>query len=90
LCAIAGILNVLKALYFYGWMPQTPRPEIGRIYPADGGHNIWVYVTKSELEWQNFVRYDLMTAEGGCVVLLGIVMLVREQPPIRKIQNFWS
>jgi len=85
--------TVATGLYFYGWMPQSPRPDVGRIYPADDGHNIRVYVAKGELEWQNFVRYDLMTVMGACLVALGIVMLVREhrgQPPIKNIRDFWS
>ncbi len=93
LAAFTAICNVGTASYFAGAMPRSPQPEVGRVYPAGGGHNVWVFVTKNELAWEKFVRDDLMTAALCGVVALGIVMLIREhkgRPPIKNIRDLWS
>lgn len=69
--AITGLLSISTGVYYLGWMPRTPQPSMARIYLTGAAFNTPVYVTKGELAWVDFIKYDLVTAVG-----IGVVMFV--------------
>jgi hypothetical protein len=90
--AFTGLAGVGTTFYFLAEMPRSPDPETRRVYPVAAG-NQRVYVNRTELEWEDFLRYDLGTLTGCGVVTLGVVLLIRVhkgQPPIKRIQDLWS
>ncbi len=51
-------------------MPKSPQPQTGRIYPIKAQYEVVVYINKEELEWHDFVEYDLTSISGGGGLLL--------------------
>lgn len=92
LAAFTAISTIGTSFYLLN-EPRTPDPQTGRVYPTGAAYGTLVYATKKESDWQNFVHYDLMTAVGSGVVVIGIIVMVRwhrGEPPINKFQDFWS
>ena len=87
----AALASIGTQFYLLGQMPHSPDPGTGRIYPTGAAYNTRVYVTQTELAWQDFLKYDLVTVTGCGVAAFGIVALIREHtglPPL-KIRDLW-
>ncbi|MGB2592813.1 MAG: hypothetical protein WBG02_19650 [Candidatus Acidiferrum sp.] len=51
-------------------MPHVPQPQTGRIYRTMAAFGTAVYVSEKELDWVNFVSYDLMEVSGIFMLIL--------------------
>jgi hypothetical protein len=71
-----GVAAMSTEFYFLGWMPRSPQPLTGRIYPAGAAFNTLVYVNRTELGWFNFLKYDVTTVVGVGVILFVIFILL--------------
>jgi hypothetical protein len=89
--AFAGLFCIVGCFYFVGdtvtacyyqaVMPRLPQPMTGRIYRASWPKMAAVYVNEREIAWANFLRYDMMTVFGICIVLLAIFVII---PQVRR------
>ncbi len=57
---IAVGLTIYYDWYYAKTLPQTPNPDIGRVYPITIHHGIVVYLNREELSWWS----DLWTCTG--------------------------
>ena len=78
--AITGFLcaagRIATALYYLEAMPRFADPLSGRVYRTGAAFNTAVYVTKSELQWIDFLNYGLMTFLGVGVVFLALFVII--------------
>lgn len=60
-------------LSYSSTMPNSPHPEVGRIYPMKVNHGYLVYVTKEEFEHADFVLNKVFYVWIGSIVLLTVL-----------------
>lgn len=75
ICACTVVATIGTVCYYYAQMPQTPQPQIGKVYPVTAAYGVRVYVSKGEFDWLNFVHYDLGVAAPLCGLLLVFLKL---------------
>ena len=73
---VTAVARIVTAFYYSAVMPRWPEPMSGRLYPAGAAYNTAVYVTRRELQWINFLNYDLMTFLGLGIVLLAVTVII--------------
>jgi hypothetical protein len=73
---LTAIARIGTGLYYSEVMPRSPEPLSGRIYRAGAAFNTAVYVKKTELDWLNFLNYDMMSLLGIGVVLMAVFVII--------------
>ncbi len=68
--------DTVTACYYEAVMPRLPQPMMGRVYRAGWSKMGVVYLNGREFAWVNFLRYDMMTATGICLVLVAIFVVL--------------
>jgi hypothetical protein len=68
--------RIVTAFYYLNANPRSAQPATERVYPVGAAYNTLVFVNKRELEWLNFLNYDMMTVLGLGVVLLAVFVII--------------
>lgn len=70
---VGGLLSLYPWFYYYGNLPRSPQPDVGRVYPINM-HGVITYATRQERRRLN-LSWDAFFGCFAALCLSGILVI---------------